>query len=58
VACAWLWVGFDVALGDFGDRFCIHPSSFCIRPIVALGGFSRVALVPSLATGNTKASAL
>jgi hypothetical protein len=30
-----------LALRGFVRRFCIHHSSFCLRPSVALGGFAR-----------------
>src|ERR1035441_3825338 len=57
LACTWLVPGFGrphpafllsafcfgsaVALGRFARLFCIHHSSFCLRPNVALAGLSR-----------------
>ena len=39
LACSWLVPGLCLALGAFARHFCIHNSSFCLRPSVALGGF-------------------
>src|ERR1017187_10233196 len=41
VACSWLVPGLCLALGAFARHFCIHNSSFCLRPSVASGGFRR-----------------